>query len=49
MPHLQLSVPDGRAKPQGCEQMRQDITAFYKNAHLRLDEADPIRWMWRAL
>jgi hypothetical protein len=42
-------VPDGRAKPQGCEQMRQDIAAFYKNVHLRPDGTDTIRWLWRAL
>jgi hypothetical protein len=37
------------AKPQGYEEMRKDITAFYRNVHLRLDDADTIRWIWRVL
>ena len=30
--------------------MRQDITAFYWDpTPLQLDEADTVRWIWRAL
>jgi hypothetical protein len=37
------------AKPPGYEEMREDISAFYQGPHAQLDEADTIRWIWRAL
>jgi hypothetical protein len=45
----QLSPQGFGATPQGYEEMRKDIKAFYKNVHVRLDHADTIRWIWRAL
>jgi hypothetical protein len=36
-------------KPSGYDEMREDISAFYRSAHTPLDEADTIRWIWRAL
>jgi len=48
---LQQRSPLGLgAKPNGDERMRQDIRAFYRDRRpLQLDEADTIRWIWRAL
>jgi hypothetical protein len=48
---LQQRSPLGLgACPNGYEHMRQDIRAFYRDSRaLQLDEADTIRWIWRAL
>ena len=48
---LQQRSPLGLgASPNGYERMRQDIRAFYRDSReLQLDEADTIRWIWRAL
>jgi hypothetical protein len=48
---LQQRSPLGLgASPNRYEQMRQDIRAFYRDrTALQLDEADTIRWIWRAL
>jgi hypothetical protein len=45
----QLSREGLGAKPRGYEEMRKDITAFYKDTQFQLDDADTIRWIWRAL
>jgi hypothetical protein len=49
--YLQQRSPLGLgAAPGGYERMRQDITAFYRDlTPFQLDEADTIRWVWRAL
>jgi hypothetical protein len=48
---LQRRSPLGLgASPNGYERMRQDIRAFYRDSRAsQLDEADTIRWIWRAL
>jgi hypothetical protein len=48
---LQQRSPLGLgASPNGYERMRQDIRAFYRDrTAFQLDEADTIRWIWRAL
>jgi hypothetical protein len=48
---LQQRSPLGLgASPNGYERMRQDIRAFYRDrTPFQLDEADTIRWIWRAL
>ena len=48
---LQQRSPLGLgASPNGYEQMRQDIRAFYRGHRAsQLDESDTIRWIWRAL
>jgi hypothetical protein len=48
---LQQRSPLGLgASPNGYERMRQDIRAFYRDRRpLQLDDADIIRWIWRAL
>jgi hypothetical protein len=48
---LQQRSPLGLgASPNGYERMRQNIRAFYRDRRpLQLDDADIIRWIWRAL
>jgi hypothetical protein len=48
---LQQRSPLGLgASPDGYDRMRQDIRAFYRDRTVfRLDEADTVRWIWRAL
>jgi hypothetical protein len=48
---LQQRSPLGLgASPDGYERMRQDIRAFYRDSTpFQLDDADTIRWIWRAL
>jgi hypothetical protein len=48
---LQQRSPLGLgAIPRVYELMRRDIRAFYRDdAEFQLDEADTIRWIWRAL
>jgi hypothetical protein len=48
---LQQRSPLGLgACPNGYERMRRDIRAFYRDrTPFQLDEADTIRWIWRAL
>jgi hypothetical protein len=48
---LQQRSPLGLgASPNGYERMRQDIRAFYRDRRpMQLDEADTVRWIWRAL